>query len=231
MITVQPIRYTSTPQEWHRLAGALGLTSTVPARESWAEFDGDGILAVHLVGSGSDDDATTELHLLTDDLRAVESAATSVGATAEGRVLDDIGELLTISLDEVRLTVSAGARSTAGPVSVNPIWYAEDLRPYERLFRALGLRPRIASDTGTWIDFHADGGGLVALHRGEPRLELAFELASGLETVGDRVRAAGFAAEIVDEAYNRTLRVAGPGGLDLWVNGAQEDLYGFHRPA
>jgi hypothetical protein len=29
------------------------------------------------------------------------------------------------------------------------------------------------------------------------------------------------------ETYNRTLRVSGPGGRELWINGVQQDLYGY----
>ena len=42
-----------------------------------------------------------------------------------------------------------------------------------------------------------------------------------------RLDNASYAAEIVDEAYNRTLRVAGPDGQELWINGEQQDLYGY----
>jgi hypothetical protein len=88
-------------------------------------------------------------------------------------------------------------------ITVQPIHYIRDLAEVDRLYRALGLRP--------WI---------AAVHHGEPQIELSFEYAGDLD-------AAGYAAEIVDEAYNRTLRVTGPGGRELWINGVQHDLYGY----
>ncbi|WFR68355.1 hypothetical protein P9139_09170 [Curtobacterium flaccumfaciens] len=44
-----------------------------------------------------------------------------------------------------------------------------------------------------------------------------------------RLTEAGYEPRIIDEAYNRTLRIARPDGPDLWVNGAQQDLYGYTR--
>ena len=67
----------------------------------------------------------------------------------------------------------------------------------------------------------------VALHHGDPYTELSFEYAGDLDALAFRLDAAGYAAEIVDEAYNRTLRVTGPARVDLWINGVQRDLYGY----
>ena len=36
-------------------------------------------------------------------------------------------------------------------------------------------------------------------------------------------------AEVVDEAYNRTLLVTTPEGAKLWINGAASDLHGCRR--
>ena len=50
-----------------------------------------------------------------------------------------------------------------------------------------------------------------------------------LETLVSRLVEAGFEASIVDEAYNRTLRVVTPDGDELWVAGPYDDLYGYRR--
>jgi len=103
-----------------------------------------------------------------------------------------------------------GPLSRTGDPCVLPIHYVRDLAEVDRLYPALGLRPRIA-----------------AVHHGEPQIELSFEYAGDLDALTSRLDAAGYAAEIVDEAYNRTLRVSGPGGRELWINGVQHDLYGY----
>lgn len=80
-------------------------------------------------------------------------------------------------------------------------------------------------------DFTADGG-LVSLHSApRVRIELAMEYVGDLDELATRVQDAGHDAVVVDEAYNRTLRLTPPDGAELWINGAQTDLYGFteHR--
>ena len=227
MITVQPIRYTSEPGAWKRFAETIGFRAASPTVGAWSELDAGGILAIHQVDAGDPLDTTTDLHLLADDLDAVEAAATMVGAQVEAALLDDVGRMLTIISGEVRVTVTGGPRLTSGDPSVLPIQYVREPAQAARLYRALGLRPRIAAVGGVWADFVADGGGVAALHQGEPHTELAFEYAGDLDDLAARLNRAGYAAEIVDEAYNRTLRVAGPGLDELCVNGVQQDLYGY----
>jgi len=227
MITVQPIHYTSDPDGWHRFAETIGFRAAFPPVASWSEFDAGGILAIHHVVAGDPLDGTTDIHLLVSDLDSVEGAAVTAGARVDATTLENVGRILTVTLSEVRVTVSNGSRSTSGDPSVLPIHYVRDLAEPDRLYRALGLRPRIEAVDGIWADFVGDGGGLAALHHGEPHTELSFEYAGDLDALASRLDAAGYAAEIVDEAYNRTLRVSGPGGRELWINGAQHDLYGY----
>lgn len=227
MITVQPIHYTSDPDDWHRFADAIGFRAAFPPVGSWSEFDAGGILAIHQVVAGDPLDGTTDIHLLVSDLHSVQEAAIGVGATVDATTLENVGRMLTVTSGELRLTVSSGSRSTSGDPSVVPIHYVQDLAEPDRLFRALGLRPRIAAADGVWADYEGDGGGLAALHHGEPHTELSFEFAGDLDDLASRLGAVGFAAEIVDEAYNRTLRVNGPDGQELWINGVQQDLYGY----
>lgn len=232
MITVQPIRYTSQAAGWHRLAQALGFTPAFPPHQLWSEFDGDGILAIHHVEPGSADDATCGFHLLADDLDAVADRLATAGVEVERRQLADIGPMLVVPAgSQAFLTISEGKRAArSGPVTVQPIWYAAELHGPQQVLDAIGLRPRLVADSGVWLDFTADGGGLAALHRDpSPRIELSLEYGDDLEALVERLDAAGFSAAVVDEAYNRTVRVATPDGDDLWVNGARDDLYGYTR--
>ncbi len=227
MITVQPIRYTSEPDAWKRFAETIGFRLAGPTVGAWSELDAGGILAIHEVPVGDPLDATTDVHLLADDLDAVRAAALAAGAEVVESMLDDAGRMLTITVAELRVTVTGGPRSTSGDPSVLPIHYVLDAAEPDRVYRALGLRPRIEAVDGVWADYVADGGGLAALHQGRPHVELAFEYAGDLDDLAARLNLAGYPAEIVDEAYNRTLRVAGPGAEELWINGVQQDLYGY----
>lgn len=227
MITVQPIHYTSDPDGWHRFAETIGFRAAFPTVRAWSELDAGGILAIHEISAGDPLDGTTDLHLLVSDLDALHDAVKDAGAQIAETTLENAGRMLTITAGDVRVTVSGRPRSTTGDPCVLPIQYVRDLAEADRLYRALGLRPRIAAVDGVWADYVGEGGGLAALHQGEPRIELSFEYAGDLDALASRLDTAGYAAEIVDEAYNRTLRVTGPGGRELWINGVQHDLYGY----
>lgn len=232
MITVQPIRFTPHQNEWHRLAGLLGFRPAFPPDQQWSEFDGRGILAIHHASADDDHAGTTDLHLLTDDLDAVGARLATAGFDPSPSMLDDGRPMLRVTAASgARVTLSPGARAAdSGPVAVQPIWYQPVLDEPRRILEAIGLRPRISSDTGTWIDFTADGGGLVALHQHEEvRIDLSLEYAGDLDTLAELLTQAGLSPSVVDEAYNRTLLVGTPDGDQLWVNGQMDDLYGYAR--
>ncbi|GMA26345.1 hypothetical protein GCM10025864_41040 [Luteimicrobium album] len=102
----------------------------------------------------------------------------------------------------------------------------------------LGLRRRITSDVGDWVDLAAPGGGLVAAHRAErPSVQISFEHPD-VQALAERLEAAGIAATVVDESYGLSLRIpnpdagvapAVPAGTEIWVNQTQTDLYGYSR--
>ena len=232
MITVQPIRYTPHQGEWHRLAQLLGFRPAFPPNPQWSEFDGRGILAIHHAAPDDDHAGRTDLHLLSDDLDAVESRLSSAGFAVTTRLLDDIGRMLVVTAASgATITVSGGARrADTGLLAVQPIWYQPDLDEPRRILEAIGLQPRIAAEGGGWIDFTADGGGLAALHQhDEVKIDLSLEYTGDLDDLAERLSRAGFGASVIDEAYNRTLLVDAPEGDRLWVNGTMDDLYGYHR--
>lgn len=230
MITVQPIRYTARQAEWHRLAQTLGLQPAFPPDPQWSEFDGRGILAIH--HAAATEPVRTDFHLLTDCLDGVEARLTAAGFSFAAKQLDDIGRILFVTAASgATISVSGGARTAdSGPLAAQPIWYQADLAEPRRILEAVGLRPRIASTSGGWIDFTADGGGLAALHwADEPRFEVSLEYTGDLDDLAERVSQAGFGASVIDEAYNRTLLVDSPDGDKLWINAAMDDLYGYTR--
>lgn len=230
MITTQPIVYTAEPDWWRRLAEALGLRQHGVTDAVWSEWDGDGILAIHAADHDDPAVGTTEFHVLVDDLTQSRAALDAIGVRTEIRTLDDIGDLLIAhTRSGISITATAGARRAQhGDLSVMPIWYLDDIPFGTTVFEALGLRRRLASDSGGWVDAVADGGGLAALHAASaPRIELSFEYRGDVNALADSLIADGFDARIVDEAYNRTILVALPKGGDLWINGAIEDTYGY----
>ena len=227
---VQAIHYTSRPAQWHALAVALDLAPGFEPAEMWSEFDGDGILAIHAVNAEDPRDGTTDIHLLVDDLDDVAAALEPV-ADVSRSVLDDIGPFVAARTSSgVRVTASAGVRRAVEGMLIQPIWYGTEVAPVRAVLEAAGLHPRIASDAGTWMDFAAPLGGSVGFHAAqEPGVVLGMECSGDLDALQRRLEASHLPAEIVDEAYNRTLLVDTPDGTKLWINGAMTDLHGYRR--
>lgn len=226
MTVVQQIVYTEHPERWWALAEVLGFVAPPTPAPEWGAFHADGVFAVH---RAFEDRAVgaSDIHLLVDDL----DAAALVGFGATRSVMEGVGEVVTVrAASGLTITVSAGApEAEARVVSVQPIWFQQDLAEPRAILEALGLRPGIVSDGGGWVEMLA-GGGSVGLHAGEPRIGIGFEARGDLDELVARLEAAGFAASVVDEAFARTVRIADPdGGDDIWVNGVQDDLYGYHR--
>lgn len=228
MTVVQQILFTAQPERWWALAEALGFTAPFPPSAAWGEFHADGSLALHPV-SDEYPAGRVDLHLLVDDLDAAERA---LAAYAPRRsTMAGVGELVTLATASgIALTVAQGAAEPASDnVSAQPIWFAEDLAEPRAILEALGLRADIASDRGGWVEMRAAAGS-VGLHAGEARIGLSFEARGDLEALAARLQDAGFDAAVVDEAFARTVRVADPdGGDEIWINGVQEALHGYHR--
>ncbi|MER7796011.1 hypothetical protein [Microbacterium sp. NPDC096154] len=234
MTTVQQIRYTDHPERWHALARALGLVAPYPPSSQWGEFVGDGVLAVHRA-TPDHPAGTVDLHLLVAELEAAAAALAPFDVAREHMI--GVGETVRVTADGVSITVSAGTRDPRGDLSVQPIWFAHDLHEPRRILAALGLGARIVGDAGGWVDLVASCGGSVGLHRldtadtvSSPSIGLSFLAGGGLDALAERARAAGFDAGVIDEAYGRTIRIPDPdGGEEIWINGVQDDLHGYHR--
>ncbi len=228
MTVVQQIVYTSAPERWWALAEVLGFSATGEPSPDWGEFDGDGILAVHHAVDGHPA-GTCDLHLLVDDLDAAADAVSGSDPTRE--YMEGVGDVLTVrGASGMTITVSGGARPMpGGATAVQPIWFQHDVDEARAILEALGLRASITSDRGGWVEL-ASAGGSVGLHSGEPRIGLSFLASGDLDDLAVRLTDAGFPASVVDEAYARTIRIADPdGGEEIWVNGPQDDLYGYSR--
>jgi hypothetical protein len=230
MTVVQQIMHTAQPERWWRLAGALGFRAVSQPTAEWGEFDGGGVLAIH----GASDNrpaGACDLHFLVDDLQSAESALS--GFAVSRSEMEGVGEVLLVRAGSgVSLTISAGVRETpGGDVSVQPIWFQDDLAEARTILKALGLRADIVAERGGWVELTASDGS-VGIHAGEPRIGLSFLATGDLDALAERLTDAGFPASVVDEAYARTIRFASPdGGEEIWINGAQDDLYGNRREA
>ena len=232
MISIQAVYFTSRTHEWHRFAEALGLHPGLPLSPGWSEFDGDGVLAIHDADSGGPAAGTTKLQLVVDHLDDIETSWRGANVPVERSTLAGPGVVITArstSGIEVSMIAAAGRRPRWGRLSVMPIVYQPDHNEPERILTAAGLSIRIRSTNGTWTDLQADAGGLVGLHTGTPHIELSFEYAGNLEELATSINDSGYHAEVIDEAYNRTLVVNTPDEWTLRINGAQDDLHGYIR--
>ena len=228
MTVVQQILYTDRPERWWALAEALGFVAPYPPTPAWGEFHADGVLAVH-EATPEHRAGTVDIHLVVADLDAAASALLSFAV--ERTVMAGVGEMLVVrAASGVSITVSEGAvPHGAGQIAVQPIWFQEDLAEPRAILEALGFQAGIAADRGGWVEMLGDGGS-VGLHAGKPRIGLSFEARGDVDALALRLRDAGFEASVVDEAFARTVRVTDPdGGEDVWINGVQDDLHGYHR--
>lgn len=238
MTIVQQILYTEHPSDWWKLAESLGFVAPFPPEPGWSEFHADGVLAVH----GATDEhrpGMADIHLLVEELDAAASALS--GFDVEAVTMEGVGEMLVvraasgISISVSETTASEGAASEgavrrgAGDIAVQPTWFQQDLVEPRAILEALGFRSGIVADRGGFVEMLCDGG-IVLLHAGEPRIGSSFEARGDLDALAARLQDAGFAASVVDEAFARTVRVADPdGGDEVWINGVQDDLHGYHR--
>ena len=228
MTVVQQIVYTEHSAQWWKLAETLGFIAPFPPSPGWSEFHADGVLAVH-GATPEHRPGMSDIHLIVADLDGAASALSRFNVTPVS--MEGAGEMLVVrAASGISISVSEGAaQSGAGSIAVQPIWFQEELIEPRQILEALGFRAGIAADRGGWMEMLGDGGS-VGLHAGEPRIGLSFEARGDLDALASRLQDAGFTASVVDEAFARTVRVTDPdGGDEIWVNGVQDDLHGYHR--
>ncbi|MET9272607.1 VOC family protein [Kribbella sp. NPDC003557] len=117
---------------------------------------------------------------------------------------------------------------------IRPLRFTTDVEAMRAFLETLGLRSRIESERGGWVDMLA-GSGMVALHDaassstgGRPgQTTLSFE-ADKIDELKGRLEQVGFVdATVFDEAYGRVLSVTAPDGVVIWVDERTDDLYGY----
>ena len=119
-------------------------------------------------------------------------------------------------------------------VVLRPLRFSTDVQAMRGFLELLGLRSRVESERGGWVDMVA-GRGMAALHdaassntAGRPgETRLSFET-DDIDELAQRLRDAGYAdATTWDESYGRVLSVTAPGGSTVWVDERSDDLYGY----
>ncbi|NUR99063.1 MAG: VOC family protein [Kribbellaceae bacterium] len=119
-------------------------------------------------------------------------------------------------------------------VLIRPLRFTDDVDAMRAFLEALGLRSRIESERGGWVDM-VTGNGMVALHDAASsstggkagQTSLSFE-ADTIDDLLEPLEQAGFGdATVFDEAYGRVLSVTAPDGVVIWIDERTEDLYGY----
>jgi len=119
-------------------------------------------------------------------------------------------------------------------VVLRPLRFTADVPAMRRFLETLGLKSRVESEHGGWVDMVA-GRGMVALHDSASSATgaksgetgLSFE-ADDIEELKERLQAAGYQdATVWDEAYGRVLSVTAPVDAVIWVDQRNDDLYGY----
>jgi hypothetical protein len=118
-------------------------------------------------------------------------------------------------------------------IVVRPIRFTDHLEAMQAFLETLGLRPRILSEAGGWVEMVA-GGGMLALHdaassdigAASGETCLGFDVADVKELAGRLVDAGVDDVTVYDEAYGQVLRCTDPLGETLQVD-SRDDLYGY----
>jgi hypothetical protein len=122
---------------------------------------------------------------------------------------------------------------------VRPIRFTDRVDEMRRFLETLGLRRRLESESGGWVDMVAGGGGMLALHSAETSVRgapsgftaLAFEI-DDVDAFAQQVTAGGVrGVSVYDEAYGRAVRCDDPLGDTLVFDERADDLYGYREHA
>ncbi|MBB5787673.1 hypothetical protein [Jiangella mangrovi] len=231
VLTARPVRRTPHVEQWVLIIEALGGVATgsgVAAGSDGVELAlGGGRVAVVRA-----DEPGTELGFTAPDLLALAEQCERNGlatVSAGGRLEVTGPDGLRLHVDERPDTAPVPGADPA--LSALPLWYTPDVPGAAGVLDRLGLTVRIAAHSGTWVDFTAPGGGLVAAHGPEPTgVQLSFEYDGDVRALAERLVRHGLGATVVDENYGLTVRLPDPdGGRDIYVNQTQSDLHGFRR--
>lgn len=228
------ILFTSDVQATGRTFVALG------ARElsdygDYAEYalPGGGILGAHVAGEGNpvgSAHAQIVVSAFDEVIDRLRQSGVAVSITTEnfGRVASVEGGPGGLNV-EITDDVPGGdvLSASSAELQAQPLIRVPDVLAAAEVIRAIGLRETVRSDRGRTAEFEADSGSFL-LHIGEPGAEFSMQVGDA-DALAARAEAAGIPAEIIDEAYGRTIFITDPGAGRLWINETQTDLNGYTR--
>lgn len=239
MLRVRPRVITADLRRAATFLQALGLRPAEHPRGSCTDavFDaGSGRVTVHGCGAGEPEEGTTlafDVADVREFARRTMEAGTPVelteDASPEARVTAPDGVTFRASSGP-RETGSAphGAGSASPSLSVLALWSTPDIPSAVRVLTDIGAKPGISPDAGTWHEFRAKNGGLVALHAAErAAIDLGFEYGGDVRNLVGALTPAGFESVVVDGIWGRSLRVLAPWGAEVWIRERQRDLQGY----
>jgi hypothetical protein len=222
MLRVRPVHFTSRTESWEQLLTILGMVRTEDDA-GWQVFDSaSGRLALHAAAAGSGQDGHTVFAVEVGDVaefgRRTNASAQDEETPPAELVTADHGEACRISTPDGFSFLADKAAHGAQCADADPalavvaVWYTADPEAATRTMLHIGARPRPVPDNDETADFTAKNGGvlLVRAASGPSRSGLGFEYGGPLEPLRERLRSAGIAASLTEEAFGSTLHVANP---------------------
>ncbi len=119
-------------------------------------------------------------------------------------------------------------------IVVRPVRFTDRIEEMQKFLETVGLRARLESVRGGWVDLIADSG-MMALHDAATSTTgglpgqtcLSFE-ANDLDALASQLRDAGVLdVTVYDESYGRVLTCTDPLGDQIAIDGRTDDLYGY----
>lgn len=171
-----------------------------------------------------DDDTAADAAAAAADGAAGAGAGSDAGAGAGSApaagTAGDVENVLFLEVAGLPVSVASPGGVAHGDMTIQPIWYTDDLDTPRRLLTALGLTENAEATSGQWVEFRADGGGFVALHHGqEPQVELSLRYEGDLDALRKVLHDAGYDSRLTSGDGVRTVHVTTPDGWELWING------------
>ncbi|WP_115789497.1 VOC family protein [Arthrobacter silvisoli] len=221
MLRVRPLHFTSRPEAWEPLLGALGMIKTVDD-SGRREFDaGSGRLALQRVAAGSVEDGTTVFSVEIGD--PAEFARRTVADGTRAEVIDTPhGTAVQVTAEDGFSFVADKAAHGAvcadadTALAVVGVWLTPGVERAAEEMRNIGARPRRETPDGA--DFSTKNGGILAVRSGGQAAGggLEFEYDGGLDGLRERLVSAG----VVVRDDGGALLVATPDGGEFAVREA-----------
>ncbi|MCT4351849.1 VOC family protein [Streptomyces sp. Je 1-79] len=120
-------------------------------------------------------------------------------------------------------------------LTVLPIRYVADVEASRDFYAGLGLTVRQEPGAAVWVRLTATAGAVgvhaAAVSQGRPpgTTELGFTTEEPLEEVAQRLERNGYAYELVEENFGRSVRVTDPDGVVVQIQHIDPDT--VHRSA